>query len=122
MQPLLSAAERRAIIARVEARLITTLTPTRSPSTPSACPAPSVPSSSKARRGNFARMMAWVEATRAVAAARSDASEFLGDAHDWLGRLMSRLGGVDRHLRGLTAFDLGEAQIALLRPLGAEPA
>jgi len=64
-------------------------------------------------------MTAWVRQARLAAAAKPDAWAFLMDRHDWLGERMSELGGADAnlHLRGLTAFDLGEAQIALLQPL-----
>jgi hypothetical protein len=76
------------------------------------------------RRENLARMTLWIATTRATALARPDPDAFLADWCDWLGLRMSDLGGDDcnRSLRGLTAFDLGEAQIALMRPLAAEAA
>ncbi len=65
-------------------------------------------------------MRTWVEALRATAARRDDGEAFLMHWRDWLGARMSDLGGDEapRGLEGLTAFDLGEAQIALARPLG----
>jgi hypothetical protein len=73
------------------------------------------------RERNLARMRAWVEGMRERALAEPDPDAFLLGWHDWLGRRMSDLGADEcpRHLAGLTAFDLGEAQIALRRPLVA---
>lgn len=72
------------------------------------------------RDDNLARMRAWVGALRATAARRDDGEAFLMHWRDWLGRKMDELGGdeVPRGLEGLTAFDLGEAQIRLSHPLG----
>jgi hypothetical protein len=77
------------------------------------------------RQTNLERMQIWVEAMREVALGRPDPEVFLGEWRDWLGLRMSDLGqGCPRYLKGLTAFDLGEAQIALAQPLPApaEPA
>ncbi|HLK25034.1 MAG TPA: hypothetical protein VKT30_10275 [Caulobacteraceae bacterium] len=72
------------------------------------------------RRTNLQRMRVWVEAMRDAAAAKPDPQAFLAEWHDWLGRRMSELGdGCPRYLAGLTAFDLGEAQVALAQPLAA---
>jgi hypothetical protein len=66
-----------------------------------------------------ARLAAWVEAKRGFAAARPDPDAFLMAWHDWLGGEMARLAEDETpvHLVGLTAWDLGQAQLALLRPL-----
>jgi hypothetical protein len=121
LQPFLSPAERRAVIVRVEARLSGAADPAFRAARSHGPPALERPAdvSDQARRRNLERMCAWVEGARAAAAARSDADAFLLDLHDRLGLKMSELGGAEahRHLRGLTAFDLGEAQTALLRPL-----
>jgi len=70
------------------------------------------------RRNNLERMQIWVEAMRQTALAKPDPEAFLSEWQDWLGRRMSDLGdGCPRYLAGLTAFDLGEAQIALGQPL-----
>jgi len=75
------------------------------------------------RRTNLERMQTWVEAMREAAHAKPDPEAFLAEWEDWLGRRMSDLGdGCPRYLEGLTAFDLGEAQIALGRPLTADAA
>jgi len=73
------------------------------------------------RRANLERMRVWLEAMRQIALAKPDPETFLEEWQDWLGLRMSDLGdGCPRYLAGLTAFDLGEAQIALARPLTAE--
>jgi hypothetical protein len=66
-----------------------------------------------------ARLAAWVEAKRGFAADRPDPDAFLMAWHDWLGDEMARLAEDETpaHLVGLTAWDLGQAQLALLRPL-----
>jgi hypothetical protein len=71
------------------------------------------------RQTNLARMRTWVQAMRATARDKPDPEAFLSEWQDWLGRRMSDLGGADcpRYLAGLTAFDLGEAQIALAQPV-----
>ena len=73
------------------------------------------------RNANLERMHVWVKAMRDTARAKPDPQAFLAEWQDWLGLRMSDLGeGCPRYLAGLTAFDLGEAQIALARPLAAE--
>jgi hypothetical protein len=118
--PFLSPADRRAAAARVEALMGAGagLAQARAPTFAAPTPAAPVAVSDRARARNLDRMAAWVEATRAAALAGPDPCAVLMEWCDWLGRRMSDLGGGDcgRHLRGLTAFDLGEAQIALLRP------
>jgi hypothetical protein len=72
------------------------------------------------RQTNLERMQIWVEAMREAALAKPDPEAFLAEWCDWLGLRMSDLGdGCPRYLRGLTAFDLGEAQVALSRPIMA---
>jgi hypothetical protein len=71
-------------------------------------------------RTNLERMQVWVGAMREAALAKSEPEAFLAEWRDWLGLRMSDLGeGCPRYLEGLTAFDLGEAQIALAQPLPA---
>ncbi len=73
------------------------------------------------RRNNLERIQVWVAAMRETALAKPDPEAFLAEWQDWLGRRMSDLGaGSPRYLAGLTAFDLGEAQIALARPLAVD--
>ncbi len=66
-----------------------------------------------------ARLAAWVVAKRAFAAGRPDPTAFLMTWHDWLGGELAKLAEDEPppHLIGLTAWDLSEAQLALLRPL-----
>ena len=66
-----------------------------------------------------ARLAAWVESKRDFAAARPDPDAFLMAWHDWLGGELARLAEDETpdHLIGLTAWDLSEAQAALIRPL-----
>ncbi|HEY3890208.1 MAG TPA: hypothetical protein VGL73_16650 [Caulobacteraceae bacterium] len=66
-----------------------------------------------------ARLAAWVESKRDFAAARSDPDAALMAWHDWLGGELARLAEDETpdHLIGLTAWDLSEAQAALIRPL-----
>jgi hypothetical protein len=119
MRPFLSPTDRRAAAARVEALMGAGAGPARAPVRDARpTPAARMVAADRARARNLARMAAWVEATRAAALAGPDPQAVLMDWCDWLGRRMSDLGGGDcgRHLHGLTAFDLGEAQIALLRP------
>jgi hypothetical protein len=72
------------------------------------------------RTTNLERMQVWVEATRGAALDKPDPEAFLAEWRDWLGLRMSDLGeACPRYLTGLTAFDLGEAQIALAQPLPA---
>lgn len=85
-----------------------------------------VPTPQIARAANLRRMQVWVAHVRGVAARRADPQAFLMAHHDNLGRMMSALcGPADEAgawaLRGLTALDLGEAQIALLAPLPPAP-
>jgi hypothetical protein len=71
-----------------------------------------------------ARLAAWVESKRDFAAARPDPDAFLMAWHDWLGSELARLAEEDTpgHLVGLTAWDLSEAQAALIRPLAGTAA
>jgi len=79
-----------------------------------------MPKTSIDRRTNLERMQIWVEAMRKTALSKPDPDAFLAEWRDWLGLRMSDLGdGCPRYLQGLTAFDLGEAQIALGQPLPA---
>ena len=73
------------------------------------------------RQTNLARMQTWVQAMRTTALSKPDPQTFLAEWQDWLGRRMSDLAGADcpRYLAGLTAFDLGEAQVALAQPVTA---
>jgi hypothetical protein len=72
------------------------------------------------RQTNLDRMQTWVQAMRQTALAKPDPETFLAEWRDWLGLRMSDLGeGCPPYLVGLTAFDLGEAQIALAQPLPA---
>jgi hypothetical protein len=66
-----------------------------------------------------ARLAAWVESKRGFAAAKADPDAFLMTWHDWLGGELARLAEDETpsHLVGLTAWDLSEAQLALIRPL-----
>jgi hypothetical protein len=66
-----------------------------------------------------ARLAAWVAAKRGFAAAKPDPDAFLMTWHDWLGGELARLAEdeLPTHLIGLTAWDLSEAQTALIRPL-----
>lgn len=82
-----------------------------------------MPATQADRRTNLQRVRVWVEAMRETALAKPDPEAFLAEWHDWLGRRMSDLGdGCPRYLAGLTAFDLGEAQVALGQPLAARVA
>jgi hypothetical protein len=69
------------------------------------------------RLTNLAAMQQWVRRIRVEAAQADDPDAALMRAHDLLGRRMSHLGEGISGSEGLTAFDLGEAQIALLAPL-----
>jgi hypothetical protein len=66
-----------------------------------------------------ARLAAWVASQRGFAAGKPDPDAFLMAWHDWLGGELARLGEDEppAHLVGLTAWDLSEAQLALIRPL-----
>ena len=79
-----------------------------------------MPKTAADRQTNLERMQIWVEAMRTTALAKPDPEAFLAEWRDWLGLRMSDLGeGCPRYLQGLSAFDLGEAQIALAQPLPA---
>jgi hypothetical protein len=69
------------------------------------------------RDQNLAKMQAFVRQMRINAAKQPDPDAFLMSWHTELGLLMSHLPSDARELEGLTAWDLGEAQIALIKPL-----
>jgi|HubBroStandDraft_6_1064221.scaffolds.fasta_scaffold16635_10 hypothetical protein len=69
------------------------------------------------RDQNLAKMQAWIKAMRVNAAKQDDPDAYLMSWHTELGLLMSHLPSEATELVGLTAWDLGEAQIALIKPL-----
>lgn len=69
------------------------------------------------RDRNLAKMRDWIRAMRVNALKQDDPDGYLMSWHDNLGELMSHLPSDAKELEGLTAWDLGEAQIALIRPL-----
>lgn len=79
---------------------------------------PSLPVSERTRKANLAKLATWVRGQRITATTKTDPEAFLQDKADHLGRVMSLLGpGCHAAYRGLNAFDLGEAQTALLAPV-----
>lgn len=69
------------------------------------------------RDRNLAKMQAWIVQMRVNALKQADPDAYLLSWSDELGILMSHLPSDAKELEGLTAWDLGEAQIALIRPL-----
>lgn len=69
------------------------------------------------RDRNLAKMQAWIVQMRLNALKQADPDAYLLSWSDELGILMSHLPSDAKELEGLTAWDLGEAQIALIRPL-----
>jgi hypothetical protein len=69
------------------------------------------------RDQNLAKLTNWVASMRVNAAKQDDPDGFLMSWHDNLGELMSFLPSDAPELKGLNAFDLAEAQVALIKPL-----
>jgi hypothetical protein len=68
---------------------------------------------------NLAKLQTWVAFKRSVALTKPDPDAFLMEAHDWLGSEMNKLAAAEtpKHLAGLTAWDLAEAQLVLIKPV-----
>ncbi len=123
---ILTEAQRRLIIERLETQFAAAeiAAPVAAPAYAAPRPAPSRTVSPIRAARNRARLTAWIKARRAFAAAKADSDAVLMQWHDWLGGEMARLAQdeIPSHLLGLTAWDLSQAQITLIRPLAAAEA